>query len=63
MWHNLLTVLDYKLLLRSIASYKPWANIAPGVFYYRDRLENSSWVVSVNLPRSTFQPYVLSPWG
>ena len=59
MWHNLLTVLDYKLLLRSIASYKPWANIAPGVFYCRDRLENSSRVVSVNLPRSTFQPMCL----
>jgi hypothetical protein len=35
------------LLLRSLASYSPWANIAPGVFYYEDKLENSSRVVVV----------------
>jgi len=32
MRHNFLNVLGYKLLLRSLADYRPWANIAPGVF-------------------------------
>jgi hypothetical protein len=63
MRHNFLSVLGYELLFRSLASYSPWANIAPGVFYYQEKLENSSWVVSVNLPRSPFQPYVLRHRG
>jgi len=32
MQHNFLSVLGYELLIRSLASYSPWANIAPGVF-------------------------------
>jgi hypothetical protein len=27
-----LSVLGYKYLLRRLASYSPWANVAPGVF-------------------------------
>ena len=33
MWHNFLSVLGYKKIIQSLASYSPWANIAPGVFF------------------------------
>ena len=40
MWHNFLSVLGYKLLIRSLTSYSPWANIAPGVFLLPEQARN-----------------------